>query len=107
MYVSIRTFTKKVIESETKMVSEYRVKEIIQEWCDEAEAAASVKLWKPSYELSLYTKKPGLFIGPRGERVARFQEKLMALGIPSVQVQELSFVVKPTGGNAKKIHRNM
>ena len=101
MYVSIRTFTKRVIESELRMVSVYRVKEIIQEWCDEAEAAASVKLWVPSYELSLNKKKPGLFIGLRGERVARFREKLLALGIPSVQVQELSFVVKPTGKHTK------
>ncbi len=57
------------------------VREVLQEWKAESKVTHLMLYKLRGGTLTIYTDRPGPLIGTRGERIARYQEKLLALPI--------------------------
>lgn len=55
------------------------VDEVLREWKEEAKITHLMLYKIRNGVLTIYTDRPGPLIGFRGERIARFQDKLKAL----------------------------
>lgn len=62
----------------------FYVDEILHEWKAEC-GVTHLMLYKlRNGVLTVYTDRPGPLIGPRGERIYRFEEKLKAVPFPKI-----------------------
>lgn len=57
------------------------VRDVLREWKDDAKVTHLMLYSLRKNVLTVYTDRPGPLIGCRGERIARYQEKLKALPI--------------------------
>jgi ribosomal protein S3 len=55
------------------------VRDVLREWKDDAKVTHLMLYSLRKNVLTVYTDRPGPLIGCRGERIARYQEKLKAL----------------------------
>lgn len=84
------------------MISLSVTSNIIQHWCNEAERAASFIGNQEGRVVQVFTKDPGLLIGKGGFLVAKYREKLRAIGWNNVYVIELDGVLKPMSKSPHK-----
>lgn len=63
----------------------YFIDEILREWKAEAGVTHLMLYRLKDGVLTIYTDRPGPLIGFRGERIARFQEKLKALSFHNIK----------------------
>jgi ribosomal protein S3 len=60
---------------------DFMVREVLQAWKAETKVTHLMLYKLRNGILTIYTDRPGPLIGLRGERIARYQEKLKALPI--------------------------
>jgi ribosomal protein S3 len=61
------------------------VRDVLKEWKDDAKVSHLMLYKLRDGVLTVYTDRPGPLIGCRGERIARYQEKLKALPIYHIE----------------------
>ena len=65
-----------------------RLEYTIQNWCNEAGAAASICRDKTKKILYIYTERPGFFIGRYGSLISKYRDKIAADEGYSVELVE-------------------
>ena len=73
------------------MYYNHEIQSILTDWKSEAKISHLMLYRLRNHELTIYTDKPGPLIGLRGERIARYEAKLKAVplySVDSVRIEE-------------------
>ena len=73
----------------------YRENYFIQDWCNEAGAKCGIVPNRKDKSITIYTERPGYFIGKGGELYYKYAELIKKEGWDKVNIVEIKEVFEP------------